>query len=444
VRITRGDASRFSHADAGTDEGEWAPFLASVERLHFADLGELERVVVVAPHPDDESLGAGASIAAWSAAGTAVTVVACTDGEAAGPGGPPVPTDRIAELRAATRCLTTSGPVVVQRLGLADGALDRHEAELERGLAPLLESADLVVSPWPGDGHPDHRAVGEVVRRLTVGSPRLEYPVWAWHWGRPADLAAERWVALPVAPSAGRAKADAVACHASQLGGPDPILTERVVAHFRRDVEVFVVDGPSWPRARTVDRSSPAFFESLYRSTPSRDPWDLDRNPTDLGKVDAIVDAVRGRRWDRGLEVGCGPGVLTERLAPLVDRLLAVDTSPTAVEVARRRCRDRPGVEVRSLHVPEGLRSGDRGFDLVVLADVGYYWSADGLAALVRELRGRATDGATLVAAHWTGTSPDHRLDAGATHRIIDDAPGWQHAAGRVLPAHVLDVWTAS
>ncbi|UDY37478.1 bifunctional PIG-L family deacetylase/class I SAM-dependent methyltransferase [Dermatobacter hominis] len=431
------DDRSFSHRDAGTDEAVWAAAIDRVRPTHFADLGPPDEVVVVAPHPDDESLGAGGSIASWSAAGARVEIVVCSDGEAAGTG-----RDRIAEVRAAARRLTTSGEVAVRRLGLPDGGLADDASRLRESIAGAVAGADVVVSPWPRDGHPDHRAVGDAVRAVAGDRLRLEYPVWAWHWGGPADLPAQDLVVVPLSPSAQRAKAAAVACHRSQLDGPDPVLTDRVLAHFRRDVECFVVDEAGRARLRQVDRSSAAFFDALYRSTPSGDPWDLAHGPDDVGKVAAVAQAVAalGRR-QRGLEVGCGPGLLTARLGPLVDELLAVDASARAVEIARRRCAELRDVTVREAHVPAGLREADRGFDLVVLSDVAYYFDPPSLRALVADLRDRTVEGAVLVAAHWTGRSPDHRLDGDTTHRVIGDAIGWPRAAERTLPAHRLDVW---
>ena len=60
----------------------------------------------------------------------------------------------------------------------------------------------------------------------------------------------------------------------------------------------------------------------------------------------------------RGLEVGCSTGVLAERLAERCDDLLAVDSSPAAVEAARLRLRGRTHVRVGLLQVPREWPSG--------------------------------------------------------------------------------------
>ncbi|HMG61691.1 MAG TPA: PIG-L family deacetylase, partial [Streptosporangiaceae bacterium] len=72
----------------------------------------------------------------------------------------------------------------------------------------------------------------------------LFYPVWMWHWARPADprvpwRRAER-VLLPAGARA--RKQAAIRCFASQLAdrgdGAGPVLTEEFAAHFDRGHEV--------------------------------------------------------------------------------------------------------------------------------------------------------------------------------------------------------------
>ncbi|MCY7344492.1 MAG: PIG-L family deacetylase, partial [Pseudonocardia sp.] len=55
-------------------------------RLPAFDPSAHRRVVVVAAHPDDETLGAGGVLRVLHAAGAALTLVVATDGEAAYPG----------------------------------------------------------------------------------------------------------------------------------------------------------------------------------------------------------------------------------------------------------------------------------------------------------------------------------------------------------------------
>lgn len=147
---------------------------------------------MVAPHPDDETLGCGATIARKRAAGTTVVVVVCTDGRASSASELVSPSQlaglRAAELvRACAALGVEQGDVV--RLGHPDGALTDNEDDLVDQLAALCEevSPDEVLVTSALDRHPDHRAANRAVRRLAA-SNRIrcrvaEYPISFWAEG---------------------------------------------------------------------------------------------------------------------------------------------------------------------------------------------------------------------------------------------------------------------
>src|SRR5205823_5271974 len=74
----------FDHRDPGTPESAWQ--LPDLEPLGRPAAGD--RLVVVAAHPDDETLGAGGLIAGAHRAGAVITVIVATDGEASHPNSP--------------------------------------------------------------------------------------------------------------------------------------------------------------------------------------------------------------------------------------------------------------------------------------------------------------------------------------------------------------------
>jgi ubiquinone/menaquinone biosynthesis C-methylase UbiE len=77
------------------------------------------------------------------------------------------------------------------------------------------------------------------------------------------------------------------------------------------------------------------------------------------------------------LEVGCGTGQLTERLAGRGFRLTAIDLGPSMIDGARRRL---TGAEV-SLHATsfEDLAAADASFDLVI-SGAAFHWIDPGIA----------------------------------------------------------------
>ncbi|MCU1492135.1 MAG: phosphatidylinositol alpha-mannosyltransferase [Acidimicrobiaceae bacterium] len=141
------------------------------------------RVVVIAPHPDDETIGCGGTLALLASAGSEVRVIIATDGEAsleAACGGREVARRRRIRAIAACERLGVRPPMF---LGLPDAGLDRCSDLLDKLLAREIDEfePDLVFAPWMLDGHPDHRAVALSVANLEL--PDLcaiwTYEVWA-------------------------------------------------------------------------------------------------------------------------------------------------------------------------------------------------------------------------------------------------------------------------
>jgi SAM-dependent methyltransferase len=111
------------------------------------------------------------------------------------------------------------------------------------------------------------------------------------------------------------------------------------------------------------------------------------------------------RRGQRALDVGCGPGVLTERLAELLGAgaVSAVDPSASFVAAARRRL---PGVEVASATAEE-LPFPDDTFD-AVLAQLVVHFMTEPVTGL-REMARVASPGGVVAACVWDhagGTGP--------------------------------------
>jgi len=161
--------------------------------------------------------------------------------------------------------------------------------------------------------------------------------------------------------------------------------------------------------------SSPAFFEAKYQE--SADPWDFSHSAYELGRYDAIIRAISHRRYRRAFEPGCSIGVLTERLAAHCDAVDAIDFSPTAVEQAQARCVHLPHVEVYCAALPDGMPTND--FDLLVLSEIGYYFTPQVWQRISSTLVDFIPQGATVIAAHWLGHSQDHCILGDEVHEIL-------------------------
>jgi LmbE family N-acetylglucosaminyl deacetylase len=145
------------------------------------------RIVIVAPHPDDEVLGCGGLLAALAERNNAVLLIAVTDGEACYPLASKsmalrISKQRCAETVEALRRLRLPAIGII-RLGLPDGKLNECDTLLATRLRRHLQADDIVITTWRHDGHCDHETVGHVVATTvaSVGATLIEVPIWAWH-----------------------------------------------------------------------------------------------------------------------------------------------------------------------------------------------------------------------------------------------------------------------
>lgn len=149
-------------------------------------LAGVRRALVVAPHPDDEAIGAWGVIRALRRGGCHVRVVVAADGAASHPNSAAWPMRRlVAERRRETRRVMRAIGVHagdIAFLGLPDGGLSvlgrRDGHAMTRAVA--ISKADLILLPSAADDHPDHCAVAALAARArTPGARRFAYLVWA-------------------------------------------------------------------------------------------------------------------------------------------------------------------------------------------------------------------------------------------------------------------------
>ena len=142
----------------------------------------------------------------------------------------------------------------------------------------------------------------------------------------------------------------------------------------------------------------PDYFEALFRD--KRDPWDFETSPYEAAKYDHTLAALPRERFGRALEVGCANGVLTARLGPRCDDLLAIDVSETALAAARSRCRDQPQIRFEKRRLPHEAPPGP--FDLVLLSEMVYYLDRGDVDRLAGYLATAVRSGGDLLLVHWT------------------------------------------
>ncbi len=189
-----------------------------------------EGALVLAPHPDDETLGCGALLAACFAPGRAVHVAMITDGDRSHPNSPSWPASRLArqrrqETQSAVRCLG-GHPGNISFLGYSDCDVPHAGAALEDAARRVRSLADrlglqTILTTAAADPHCDHQAAARIAMAAAAAAPRLRvlfFPIWS----RNSDVdmsGAGRFIVhqFPLGPF-GAMKRAALAAHESQLG----------------------------------------------------------------------------------------------------------------------------------------------------------------------------------------------------------------------------------
>jgi cyclopropane fatty-acyl-phospholipid synthase-like methyltransferase len=152
------------------------------------------------------------------------------------------------------------------------------------------------------------------------------------------------------------------------------------------------------------------YFEELYASSP--DPWNFTDSQYERNKYQTTLEAINSD-YRSGLEIGCSIGVFTQTLAARCSRLLAVDISEKALEQARERCAHLSQVEFQRLALPREFPNGS--FDLIVLSEVGYYWTVSDLDRFICWVSSVLWPGGLCTLVHWTGET-DYPMTGDAVH----------------------------
>jgi LmbE family N-acetylglucosaminyl deacetylase len=208
--------------------------LARMASLPFGDLGTIigdKPVLILAPHPDDESLGCGGLIAQACSAGHDIRVAILTDGTMSHPNSRAFPAARLEALRQAeaTEALATLGLPTERVLFLRykDAAAPRWGKPLRDAgdrLAGVLRDhrVGTVIASWRHDPHCDHLAAHRIAARASrlTGARHLSYAVWGWTLppARVLPRTVVRGWRLDVTSSLA-VKRQAVDCHNSQMTG---------------------------------------------------------------------------------------------------------------------------------------------------------------------------------------------------------------------------------
>lgn len=397
---------------------EAAPWTAAIGALPETDpltllrVGAGDLVVVVVPHPDDETLALGGTLQRLFAAGVEVALVVATDGEAAyapdGPAPAELAATRRTELDGALARLGVAAQVTC--LGLPDGGVGTSEDVLRdvlEGAVRAHTGRTVLLATWEHDPHPDHQAVGRaaLAAARATRTDSWAYPVWMRHQLAPdaPEVPWDRLCRVRLEPTETAAKAAAVAAYRSQITGPsarvEAVLPAHVLAHFADGFELLVSTAPGL-------ESAADHFDQTYAA--AADPWSVRTSWYERRKRAVLLSALPRERYLTVWEPGCSLGLVTAELARRSGRVEASDVSPRAVEAARRSTRALGNVRVGIARLPDDPPPYEPGeCDLVVLSEVLYYLDATNRAAARALARRVLLPGGHLVVVHWRANPAD-------------------------------------
>ena len=190
------------------------------------------QVLVISPHPDDESIGCGGTLRKHVEANDRVRVVFLTSGEKGGHGRKEEETSRVREeeARAAARIL---GIQDLEFFRLPDANVRASRSAILRLRESLVNwKPEVIYVPHAAETHADHRAAVRLLKRALDG-PKLKWP---------KILMYEIWIPLQqmdeivdITPYI-RAKCSAIRAHRSQCRHVDFVAAARGLNRYRGEM----------------------------------------------------------------------------------------------------------------------------------------------------------------------------------------------------------------
>jgi len=413
---------------------------------------DLGKVVIVAPHPDDESLGCGGLIAHLTAQNASVRVIFLTNGEASHPNSRKFLAKDLGNLRKleAINACTLLGLAQddLTFLNAGDGKLAGKLANndsLVKELNHIFEQQepDTIFVPWRRDHHIDHVTAYKLVLKATknLKITIAEYPIWLWKKGKPMDWPTHEEVStfrLKI-DTVKEIKKTAIKAHTSQtttLIDDDPqgfILTHDLLEPFLGNYEYFFFPAYSKPAVKD------SYFEELYANDD--DPWNFETSTYEQEKYQKTIAAFSGRTFNKALEIGCSNGVFTKLFAPKCNELLAIDISAEALNSAKKRCAEFSHCEFKQWDIAQGVPEKD--YDAIVLSEVGYYFELETLKSVFNDIIDALIPGGVLVMVHWTAYVQTYPLTGLQVHENFrkNHSDGFKLLNSERAELYILEVW---
>ena len=221
--------------------------------------------------------------------------------------------------------------------------------------------------------------------------------------------------------------------------------------------------------SRQYESYSESYFDTLYRG--NTDPWQYQTRWYEKRKRDMCLAVLPQSQYKHGIELGCGNGVLSERLARRCQALVSLDGNHQAVQLAKARLAELSHVKVIQGVIPVKLFSLKAGllesyplagdtpvmaapFDLIVISEILYYLSPTDIDTVIAWIQQHLAIGGTLLCCHWRYAIEGFAMTGETVHKRLHHAfnlmkndkqqIAFNHQSQILDSDFLLDVWQRS
>ena len=153
-----------------------------------------------------------------------------------------------------------------------------------------------------------------------------------------------------------------------------------------------------------ISLNAQSFFDELWKRG---DPWELETSDFERKRYARLIAMLDQSKYARILEIGCGAGAFTRLLAPMAQRLIALDVSSSAIAAARAAQGSFKEIEFRVANVMDYDPKAEGPWDLIVMSETVYYlgwlYSFFDVTWLASELFAATRVGGELLLANTQG-----------------------------------------
>ena len=175
-------------------------------------------------------------------------------------------------------------------------------------------------------------------------------------------------------------------------------------------------------------------FDALFAGDP--DPWNFKTSSYEREKRAHTIDALDGKHFRKGLEIGCATGVLTRNLAEICDQIIGIDVSERALSIAKDELHGCRNIDLFQGEIPRDWPAGS--FDLIVFSEVLYFLNAPEIRTSSKFANRSLLSNGFVLLINWIGPN-DLPLDGHEVVHLFTEACKWERDCVMIAPQFRID-----